>query len=174
MLYVLCGPSKSGKTTVMNGVLAVKPDLFRLVTLTTRPPRAGEVDGVDYDFVSHVQYVALRDQGHIFQPITYRGELYGIPYQRLHSCAERDSIGVLRPDILPDLAVHVPVVGIYITMAETPPPYTPNDESIYDNAHYCTYHILNWPGRIDEAVASVLEIMARTTAAANATLGGRS
>jgi guanylate kinase len=52
IILLISAPSGGGKTTVCSGLLAANPNLRRVVTCTTRPPRAGEVNGVDYHFFS--------------------------------------------------------------------------------------------------------------------------
>ncbi len=51
-LFVLSAPSGAGKTTLCRRLVKSVPELAYSVSYTTRPPRAGEVDGVDYSFVS--------------------------------------------------------------------------------------------------------------------------
>ncbi|MFW0790494.1 guanylate kinase [Gordonia sp. CPCC 205333] len=58
-LIVLVGPSAVGKSTVVNRVRALLPELFFSVSVTTRAPRPGEVDGRDYHFVSDADFDAL-------------------------------------------------------------------------------------------------------------------
>ena len=50
-LFVLSSPSGGGKTTVLGAALKRDPDLRYSVSATTRPPRPGETDGVDYHFI---------------------------------------------------------------------------------------------------------------------------
>jgi guanylate kinase len=52
ILLVLAGPAGSGKTTLCERMVAEEPGFARVVTSTTRPPRPGEVNGVDYHFLS--------------------------------------------------------------------------------------------------------------------------
>ena len=52
IILLISAPSGGGKTTVCSGLLAANANLRRVVTCTTRPPRAGEVNGVDYHFFS--------------------------------------------------------------------------------------------------------------------------
>jgi guanylate kinase len=58
VLLVLAGPAGSGKTTLCNRMVAEVPGFARVVTTTTRPPRPGETDGVDYHFLSSEQFEA--------------------------------------------------------------------------------------------------------------------
>jgi guanylate kinase len=56
VLLVLAGPAGSGKTTLCERLVAEAPGFSRVVTTTTRPPRPGEEDGVDYHFLSAEEF----------------------------------------------------------------------------------------------------------------------
>lgn len=56
VLFLISAPSGGGKTTVCNALLAANPGLSRVITCTTRPPRPGEVNGVDYHFYSPEEF----------------------------------------------------------------------------------------------------------------------
>jgi len=58
VLLVLAGPAGSGKTTLCNRMVEEIPGFARVITATTRPPRPGETDGVDYHFLSTEQFEA--------------------------------------------------------------------------------------------------------------------
>ena len=58
VLLVLAGPAGSGKTTLCNRMVEEIPGFARVITATTRPPRSGETDGVDYHFLSAEQFEA--------------------------------------------------------------------------------------------------------------------
>jgi guanylate kinase len=62
-LVVISGPSGVGKTTILRMLLERLPDLVPSVSATTRPPRAGEHDGVDYHFLSPEDFALRREQG---------------------------------------------------------------------------------------------------------------
>jgi guanylate kinase len=79
MLVVLAGPSGVGKGTIVERLLARDPELWESVSYTTRPPRPGEVDGVDYHFVSRAEFEALRDTGGFLESFEVFGDLKGTP-----------------------------------------------------------------------------------------------
>jgi len=56
LLILISAPSGSGKTTLSQQLLAARPDLTRAITCTTRPPRPGETDGVDYHFFTPAEF----------------------------------------------------------------------------------------------------------------------
>ncbi len=80
ILFIFTGPSGAGKGSVMQALLERDETLRKVVTYTTREPRAGEVEGFDYRFVSAAEFHALIDQGQIFEyENVYRDHFYGSP-----------------------------------------------------------------------------------------------
>lgn len=81
---VLTAPSGSGKTTIARRLLAALPGLRFSVSATTRPPRAGEVDGRDYHFVSPERFAAMIAAGELLEwQEVYPGRFYGTPRSEL-------------------------------------------------------------------------------------------
>jgi len=82
---ILSGPSGAGKTTIRDRLLAEagSPGFLFSVSMTTRAPRAGERDGVDYRFVSRNRFEALVDSGAMLECATVHGERYGTPRDNL-------------------------------------------------------------------------------------------
>jgi guanylate kinase len=74
---ILSAPSGAGKTTIARELLARRRDVGYSVSCTTRHPRAGEVDGRDYYFVSHGEFVAMRERGEFAESAEVHGRLYG-------------------------------------------------------------------------------------------------
>jgi guanylate kinase len=75
---VVSGPSGAGKTSVVEGLARRLPFHFS-VSMTTRPPRPGEVDGEDYRFVDREGFEEAIDAGELVEWATYSGHLYGTP-----------------------------------------------------------------------------------------------
>jgi len=79
-LVVISGPSGSGKSTIVDRLLdPPRADRRRSISMTTRPIRPGEVDGVNYFFVDRAEFEADRDLGAFLEWAEVHGHLYGTP-----------------------------------------------------------------------------------------------
>lgn len=76
-LMVVSGPSGVGKGTVIRELLRRRPDAWLSVSTTTRAPRPGEIDGVDYDFVTRAAFQRTVAEGGFLEWAQYAGHLYG-------------------------------------------------------------------------------------------------
>lgn len=77
LLLVVSAPSGTGKTTVVERLVEVCPDLVRSRSFTSRSPRAGEADGVDYNFVDRPAFEAMAGRGGFLEWAEVFGNLYG-------------------------------------------------------------------------------------------------
>jgi guanylate kinase len=77
VLLLISAPSGAGKTTVSHGLLAATPGLERAITCTTRPPRGGERDGVDYHFLTAEDFARRVAAGEFLEHATVYGRSYG-------------------------------------------------------------------------------------------------
>ncbi len=100
VLMIVSAPSGAGKTTLCDRLLAEFPSLAYSVSCTTRAPRAGEVDGEDYHFLSEAEFRRRLDAGDFLEHATVHGNLYGTP----RSLVER-SLNAGR-DVLMDIDVQ--------------------------------------------------------------------
>lgn len=78
LLVLVSAPSGGGKTTVCQQLLAAHPQMTRAVTCTTRPPRDGERDGVDYYFLDATSFLKRVQAGNFLEHATVYGHSYGI------------------------------------------------------------------------------------------------
>lgn len=78
LLILVSAPSGGGKTTLCEGLLAARPGMSRAVTCTTRPPRPGERDGIDYFFLNAESFLKRVQAGNFLEHATVYGNSYGI------------------------------------------------------------------------------------------------
>ncbi len=98
LLVVISGPSGVGKTVVTQRLLE-QYQCERAVTATTRDPRPGEVDGVDYYFYSGDAFRADLERGLFLEHAEVYGNLYGTPVRSVAEILDRDAICVLNIDV---------------------------------------------------------------------------
>ncbi len=80
---IVTSPSGAGKTTLVRRLLARYEDLVVSVSVTTRAPRPGEVDGRDYHFVSHDTFRAMIDRGAFAEWAEVHGNCYGTSLEKM-------------------------------------------------------------------------------------------
>ncbi|HOA15844.1 MAG TPA: guanylate kinase [Bacillota bacterium] len=79
ILFVISGPSGVGKNSVLTSLLKDVPGLCYSISATTRPPRKGELNGVNYFFLTKEQFLDKAEAGDFFEYEEYVGNLYGTP-----------------------------------------------------------------------------------------------
>jgi guanylate kinase len=80
-LTVLSGPSGVGKRTVISALRRSFPDVWVSVSATTRAPRPGETEGIDYHFVDRAEFGRMIAAGELLEHAEFAGNLYGTPRQ---------------------------------------------------------------------------------------------
>jgi guanylate kinase len=78
-LTVLSGPSGVGKSTVVARLRELQPQIWQSVSVTTRPPRPGEIDGREYFFVSEQDFDTMVADGKLLEWAQFAGNKYGTP-----------------------------------------------------------------------------------------------
>ena len=76
-LFIVCAPSGAGKTSLVAELLKADRQVRLSVSYTTRPPRPGEVDGVDYHFVSRKTFMQMSERGDFLESAEVHGNHYG-------------------------------------------------------------------------------------------------
>lgn len=82
-LFVVSAPSGAGKTTLCRQLLKKDPDLKLSVSFTTRQPRKGEKNNVDYTFISKARFMKMIDKGEFAEWASVHGNLYGTSIKRI-------------------------------------------------------------------------------------------
>jgi len=97
---VFCGPSGSGKSTLVTRLMAEFSQFFEFsVSHTTRQPRAGEVAGQAYHFVTRPEMVGLVEQGRFLEHATFSGNMYGTSRAAVEKVADLGRICILDIDV---------------------------------------------------------------------------
>jgi len=99
ILFVLSGPSGVGKDVALNLMKAQGFSLHFVVTVTSRPPRPGEVDGRDYHFVSPERFQEMIAKGELLEWAVVYGEYKGIPKNEVRQALASGKDVILRIDV---------------------------------------------------------------------------
>jgi len=97
-LYIISAASGAGKTPLVNAVLERVLDLEVSVSHTTREPREGEIDGVNYHFVDTGRFEAMVEGGEFFEYATVFGNMYGTSRQHIEEQLEKGKDVILEID----------------------------------------------------------------------------
>jgi len=76
-LFVITAPSGAGKTSLIDALMHDDPTLKLSISYTTRPPRPGEKNGVDYHFVDDAAFLAMQERGEFLEDAEVHGYRYG-------------------------------------------------------------------------------------------------
>jgi guanylate kinase len=99
MILVITGPSGVGKGTLIRGLLERIPELELSTSATTRKPRPGERDGIDYHFLTPEQFGERVAAGDFVEHATYSGNMYGTLRSELERRAQERSPVVLEIEV---------------------------------------------------------------------------
>lgn len=84
VLVVIAGPTAAGKSKVQEGLIQRNPEMHRVITYTTRTPRKGEQDGVDYHFLNTATFEQELEAGSLIESDNYNDKYYGTPKSELN------------------------------------------------------------------------------------------
>jgi guanylate kinase len=121
MIVLITGPSGAGKSSFINRLMAADPRLSFSVSSTTRPMRAGEQDGLDYDFVDDARFDRLLAEDAFVEWATVHGNRYGTRRAHLDELVARGRIPVLDIDVQGGLQV-IPQFGAELVSVFLFPP----------------------------------------------------
>jgi guanylate kinase len=97
-LFVIAAPSGAGKTSLIDAVMREDPSLKISVSYTTRAPRPGEKDGVDYHYVDDATFLAMRERGEFLESAEVHGNRYGTSKTVILDAAQRGEDLILEID----------------------------------------------------------------------------
>ena len=99
MILLISGPSGAGKSTVYHELMRREPQLGFSVSTTTRPPRAGEQDGVDYHFVDMARFTDLLAEDAFLEWAEVHGQRYGTRREHVAAMEAAGRIPLLDIDV---------------------------------------------------------------------------
>jgi guanylate kinase len=99
MILLISGPSGAGKSTVYHELMRREPRLGFSVSTTTRPPREGEHDGVDYHFVDDATFARLQNSGQFLEWAEVHGKKYGTRREHVEAMEAAGRIPLLDIDV---------------------------------------------------------------------------
>ena len=97
-LFIIAAPSGCGKTTLVDALLKNSEDLYLSVTYTTRKPRAGEVDGVNYHFISKTDFKKMIVNTEFVEHAEVFGNLYGSSRKKIQENLDKNIDVILEID----------------------------------------------------------------------------
>ena len=97
-LFVITAPSGAGKTSLIDALMRADPSLKLSISYTTRAPRPGEKDGIDYHFVEDAAFVAMRERGEFLESAEVHGYRYGTSKRVITEALERGEDMILEID----------------------------------------------------------------------------
>jgi len=118
-IVVISAPSGAGKTTVLSRVRELDKNLFYSVSVTTRPPRPGEINGVDYIFVTKEKFREMIEKGELLEwAQVFGGEYYGTPKEPVFSALKEGKDVIMDLDIQGKINIekllHENLVSIFL------------------------------------------------------------
>jgi guanylate kinase len=105
-LLVVTGPSGAGKGTLVDRLVELRPECVFAVSATTRPIRPGEVDGVQYEFVSSDEFRRRIEAGYFLETAEVHGMLYGTPVRFVDDNVAAGRVVVLDVDVQGGVSVR--------------------------------------------------------------------
>jgi guanylate kinase len=105
LLVVLSSPSGGGKTVICRHLLRRDPEFMYSVSVTTRPPRVGEVDGKHYHFVTAAQFQRLIAANRLAEYATVHGHMYGTPQKNIKEAIAQRRVILFDLDVVGGLSL---------------------------------------------------------------------
>jgi len=180
LVLVISGPSGVGKDTVVNRLKESIPAAHFAITATTRPPRPGEREGVDYHFLSEAEYDRLLAEDGFLERASVYSFRYGVPKDEVTSAVEKGRDVIVRVDVQ-GAATITKLIPDAVLVFIAPPSAEELQRRLRDRStddgpdlllrietavaeiaqrDSFDYVIVNANGRLEEAVSGVVDIFA--------------
>ena len=98
-ILIVSGPSGCGKSTVLAALFEKLPKYYFSVSATTRPPRPGETDGVDYHFISVQEFEEMIENDELLEHAQFVGNYYGTPLKPIYEYSRKGYTVILDIEI---------------------------------------------------------------------------
>jgi guanylate kinase len=117
-IYCILGKSASGKSTIER--LLEEKGLKRLISVTTRPMRENEKNGIDYFYITEQEFENLKNNDKLLEHTEYRNWHYGLSIEQIDMNDNEDYLAVIEPHGYRQIKEKLgeKVVGIYITVQD--------------------------------------------------------
>lgn len=125
-MVLFSAPSGCGKTTILTRLLKRHPSWVRSISVTTRPPRLGEKNGEDYEFVSPRRFEAMKKKGEFLEWARIFGQSYGTPKSRIEEAVQKGRVVLLAVDVQGTrslrrvLSEKIPLLSLFILPPSVP------------------------------------------------------
>lgn len=176
MLIILTGKTASGKDAVIAKLLRALPNFKKVITTTSRDPRSGETDRIDYYFISKQDFKQKIENGEFLEYVEYGGNLYGTEKREIEN--KTDLIWKIDPSMAGKVRLQLTgfrLQVIYLTtddktvlqrLKERRLTEGEIEKRMRDDARFWQefkdnydYVIENVPGKLDETVDKISEII---------------
>lgn len=181
LLIVISSPSGGGKDTVIRELLTRIPNTTRNITTTSRAPRPGNQEGVDYYFISREAFEDKISAGDFVEYNEFAGNYYGTEKQRLEESLAHHSVVFTQVEVngkqsfdrlgIPHLSLFLLPESLDILRERIIARGGVDEEALrarlkiaqeeIDQAHLYDYQITNYEGRLEETIEQIMDIIDR-------------
>ena len=99
LLAIISGPSGVGKSTVVSRLLEYQKEFWFSISVTTRPPRPNESDGVEYRFINEKEFFEMEKDGELLEWAKVHGFYYGTPKEPMDEQLKEGRVAVVEVDV---------------------------------------------------------------------------
>ncbi len=98
-LFIISAPAGTGKTTIVDRLITEMPDVHQTVSVTSRKPRKGEIEGIHYHFVTDQEFEKLIDKGEFYEWVKLYDHYYGTPKSQIKKWQDKGHPVILIIDV---------------------------------------------------------------------------